>query len=229
MTTTTFDLTPWLYRLAIIGGITVMVFFLCQQYVIGQINEVQQAWQGEWRDQERSLFTTLQEPGRSLTASPVMQLWLDRCGTEDRRAYEATLERLGSGLSATELQYLSIDFSHCGTTAADQSFAQAIALEREVAKLQQWFRASEFLPRIDDGYYQERLIAWEALRSSMVDLQQAQYELDELQRALIVARQDGAAVDSDRIQTLLENVQAARQSLSDATVSYRSLLRELSL
>jgi|AntRauTorckE6833_2_1112554.scaffolds.fasta_scaffold04088_5 hypothetical protein len=220
----------WLYRLIIIILIGAVVIFLCRQYVILEIATIQNSWQEEWRVQERMMLDGLEaSSGSALQTSPILQLWFNRCASEERDQYESTLEALGTGLGGSELQYLNSNFTRCGTRATDQALLQAVALEREVVRLEQWLVAAEFLPEIDRIYYEKRLEAWRSLETQVEALQKAQYELDSLQLDLIRARQSGEDVAGSTIQTLLQQVRAAREVLSDATVQYREQLKSLSL
>lgn len=223
------DHSIWIYRLVVIGLIMAGVLFLVLQYTTTQLQQQQSAWQTEWREQEQAIQLALQQPNQELDLGTVVQPWLERCVTEERREYEDVLQQLGTGLSSTDLRYLAENFDRCGTMAADRSLAQGIALEREVAKLKQWLVAGVFWPELDHDYYQSRLEHWQQIVQYTADIQAAQYILDALQRRLIWERRDGSPVDGEVIQEVLQEVQAAREALSAATVQRREALRDLSL
>lgn len=229
MTKLTNDHTVWLYRFVVIILIVALLLFLVLRYLSSEQQQLQRSWQAEWRTQEQELLTVLKQPNQDLVSSPVVESWLGRCATEERREYEAVLQRLGTGLTAADLEYLAENFDRCGTMAADQSLAQGVALEREVAKLEQWFEARTFFPGLDQAYYQTRLENWKRMTEYAVAIQTAQHELDTLQRRLVQVRQDGAAVEGELIQGLLGEVSVAREVLSAATVAHREGLRNLSL
>lgn len=223
------DHSIWIYRLVVIVLIAAGVLFLVLQYTTAQLLQLQRVWQTEWREQEQELLTTLQQPNQDLDVGAVMQPWLERCITTERREYEDVLQRLGTGLSAADLRYLAENFDRCGTIAADQSLGQGMALEREVAKLEQWTEAATFWPELDHEYYRSHIESWEQVVAYTADIQAAQHALDSLQRRLIWERRDGSPVDGEVIQEVLQEVQAAREALSAATVQRREALRDLSL
>lgn len=219
----------WLYRLVIIGCIGMLLALVVGQYVAAQQEKQKRQWQSEWRAQEQMIITVLEKSSQELSVPVTMQPWLERCASEEQQAFETVLQKLGNGLSSEDLHYLADNFDRCGTAAADQALAQGVALEREVAKLELWLTAHTFLTKIDTAYYENRIANWQQILQSTVDIQTAQQQLDNLQRALIHARLAGEPVAGDAIQDLLEQVGMARETLSQATVQRREQLRNVSL
>ena len=162
-----------------------------------------------------------------------IDVWLyDKCSASERRGFEEVIRDLGTGLTATQLQYLQSWFDRCGTVVAQRNayIAQEVSsaaeyLERSLVLyelLPDMYKKNEEVLRIDIDTWHSYAAAWQEYAAQ-------QFVLDELQRSLIDARAEGVSLEDPQITDLLKEVEVERNVLSEYHAELQEIQNQLEL
>lgn len=222
------DNTTVLYRILVTFFIVLLVAVLIQQYVAHRESRAVQAIEVGIKLVEADMRLLYANNTDSITPNAYDPL-RGTCSADNQDQFDRQLNRLGSGLSAHELQFLAAHFDRCASDFAYQQLVHTAQLQQYVAELERWETRRSVLYESDESDSVTGIADWKQLMELEQQINELQFELIEGQRSLIEARQDRQPTDGAAIAAILEHVQEAREELGKRQAEQQELHGQLKL
>lgn len=227
-------LQQWIYRAVIIVLIILISGWMLVGYVERSLAPLEQQLTDEIEQTIVKVQQVTKHGSDALRDSerPVDTWLFARCSSEERREFEGVLSRLGTGLSAAELQHLQSWFDRCGTVVAYRNAYIAQEVRVATENLHRLFAFHQLLPDAlrENGETQHMDVeTWYSYADAWQEYAAQEFVLDELQRDLIDARAAGISVEDPRITDLLTAVENEKSVLSERQTKVREIEKQLKL
>jgi hypothetical protein len=212
-----------------IAGLVVLVVvssYIAGEYIAATRVAAARATLESTIEQQRVTLETLSEITARNGGDEVTDLIIKDCSVEERKAFDALLGRLDSGLAHVELETLDRLFGRCGYFFAHRKSIMVARLEREVALYKTFVSQLETITgsSMQDEYMVNN---W----TMLVDNENKQRELFMnlvlLQDQIIATLLQGKFTTSNEIQTILNEVKETQATLATTntqTADLRAIL-----
>ena len=228
------SLQQWIYR----GGVIALIILVSGWILVGYVERSFAPLEKQLAIEIEQTIASVKKATKSdsemlRNSDRPLDVWLfAKCSSEERREFESVLSRLGTGLSAAELQQLQSWFDRCGTVVAQRSayVAQEVSVATEYLDRLMVFHQllSDTLSKREESNGVD-INAWRSYADAWQAYAAQQFVLDELQRALIDARAAGISVADPQIKELLTAVEAEKGVLSERQIEVREKEKQLKL
>lgn len=176
--------------------------------------------------EQKALLATIAETTARNGADSVTEAIVIDCPIDERSRHDELLGRLDQGLTPSELTELNTLFAGCGSFYAERKSVMVARLDREIAVYKDYVKLLSSVTGKDEAT-EHRTESWQEL----VEGEQTQSvlfsELVRLQGEIIEALIAGNSPQSERIESILVEVQETRESLLLAKTKTDTLRAEL--